>query len=134
MVASKKSADHNAITTAVGLMLFAGITTLYLFLRQATQRQSEKKLKRKDILKSILQNTAPVAASNELKLLPPGCHTCERRLDGNPLILTKDPLVADYIFNGSNRGNYVQRPASDDGLKKLGMFCSGIIWNNNTPL
>jgi cytochrome P450 len=43
-----------------------------------------------------------------------------------------DPKVADYIFNGRSQRNYTRRPASIEGLKKLGMHNQGLIWNNNT--
>jgi cytochrome P450 len=46
--------------------------------------------------------------------------------------VTQDPKVADYIFNGRYQRNYTRRPATIEGLKKLGMHNQGLIWNNNT--
>ncbi|CAB9503936.1 Protopine 6-monooxygenase [Seminavis robusta] len=85
-----------------------------------------------DLLESFLQKTAPVAASEELGLA--GTQTCERRLNGTPFILTKDPKIANYVFNdGKARTNYCLRPGEDRGLQKLHMFENGLIWNNDTP-
>jgi len=84
-----------------------------------------------DIIFSILKNTAPVAAADEL--VASGAMTCKRTLNGTKLLITKDPKVADYIFNGRSNTNYVRRPASVEGLKSLGMYNRGLIWNNSIP-
>lgn len=78
----------------------------------------------------VFEKCAPVVAASELAT-EPNTFSCENRLGGQQLIITADPVFADYIFSGNNKGNYVQRPASTDGLQKLGMFGRGLIWNND---
>lgn len=46
------------------------------------------------------------------------------------VVFTRDPLVADYVFIGPRNKNYVERWGNEDGLRTLGMYDAGIIWNN----
>eukprot|EP00971_Amphidinium_carterae_P228137 4525260-Amphidinium_carterae.1 len=46
------------------------------------------------------------------------------------VILTSDPKFAQHVFE-KNGKNYVQRMANNDGLSKLGMLNTGLIWNND---
>eukprot|EP00978_Attheya_sp_CCMP212_P049619 scaffold688127_cov67-Attheya_sp.AAC.2 len=76
--------------------------------------------RRLDLLDSIFEKSAPVAAAEALDAA--GSATCERLLDGRQLVITADAKVADYIFNGPANGNYVRRPAANEGLTQLGML------------
>lgn len=58
----------------------------------------------------------------------------ERRLGGRQILITADPVLANYVFNGPNKRNYVQRPASNEGLARLGMLNRGLIWNSDTAV
>jgi aromatase len=91
------------------------------------QQQSQK-----DILQQILERTAPIAASEELAA--EGGATCTRFLGGRQLVITADAEVANYVFNGPNKGNFIRRPAADEGLNELGMLRHGLIWNNDIPV
>ncbi|KAL7553947.1 hypothetical protein ACHAWF_018846 [Thalassiosira exigua] len=109
------------VTSAV--ILITGV----LYLSKPRRASSEG-----DILLSILDKTAPLAAAGELT--SSGSMTCVRKINGSVLVITKDPNIAHYIFKGKSRFNYVRRPASDEGLKRLGMYEQGLIWNNNTDI
>eukprot|EP01130_Rhizamoeba_saxonica_P007674 TRINITY_DN310_c0_g2_i3.p1 TRINITY_DN310_c0_g2~~TRINITY_DN310_c0_g2_i3.p1 ORF type:complete len:645 (+),score=105.68 TRINITY_DN310_c0_g2_i3:1230-3164(+) len=47
----------------------------------------------------------------------------------NDIIISRDYQVANDVY----RGNFRQRPATEYGLKMIGMDGNGIIWNNVTP-
>jgi hypothetical protein len=127
MASLENTLDANGVLSSIGLLLFVGTSIASLVRIGWSRREGEKRI---DILQSILEKTAPVAAAKELESLPKGCRTCERRLNGAPLIITKDHRVADYVFNGPSNKLYRLRPASDEGLNELGMLNRGLIWNN----
>eukprot|EP00956_Cyclotella_meneghiniana_P040727 scaffold203469_cov66-Cyclotella_meneghiniana.AAC.5 len=117
-------ADSSLVTALVGI---ATSCIVFRMLRW-------KLTSRDDIILSVLAKTAPDAASEQLS---DSVMTCERKLNGVNLIITKGmssgyPKVADYIFNGRSQKNYTRRPACIEGLKKLGMHEQGLIWNNAT--
>lgn len=111
-------------TSVVPTAAMGVIVTLFLMTQSRGNRH------KKDVLQSILVKSAPVAASDELASSE-GNLTCERRLNGKQFIITKDAELAAYIFNGPLKHNYVRRPASGEGLRRLGMYERGLIWNNN---
>jgi cytochrome P450 len=86
----------------------------------------------KDILQQILELSAPIAAANELASTE-GKATCTRFLGQRQLVITADAAAANYVFNGPNKGNFVRRPADEEGLHELGMLHHGLIWNNDLP-
>lgn len=51
-------------------------------------------------------------------------------INGRPVIVTSNPDVISHIF-GAGQAVYTQRFGEDDGLLRLGMHESGVIWNND---
>lgn len=50
------------------------------------------------------------------------------------LVITADAAVANYVFNGQNKENFVRRPGAEEGINELGMLHHGLIWNNDLPV
>jgi len=77
-----------------------------------------------------LYNGIPEASSYYLKKYGDTVHVW---VCGEPTIVTNNPTVARHIFK-NNGINYTSRLGYDTGLKHIGMFENGIIWNNNTKI
>ncbi|CAG8586746.1 4784_t:CDS:1, partial [Racocetra fulgida] len=52
-------------------------------------------------------------------------------MNGGYTIITCDAEFAQQILCGVNSKNFIIRMGNDDGLKEIGMYQSGIIWNND---
>ncbi|CAG8800088.1 23689_t:CDS:1, partial [Racocetra persica] len=52
-------------------------------------------------------------------------------MNGEYTIITCDAEFAQQILCGVNSKNFIIRMGNDDGLKEIGMYQNGIIWNND---
>ena len=103
----ESSLSRQRDSLALAATASAGLIIAMTWLLNRMRQQWEKR----DILQDILNDTAPVVAARELsreKEERSGSMSCERTLGGRQLIITADPKVADYIFNGTNKWNFVQ--------------------------
>jgi hypothetical protein len=52
-------------------------------------------------------------------------------MNGGYTILTCDANLIQEFLSGTNSTNFISRMGNDDGLKAIGMFKKGIVWNND---
>lgn len=87
----------------------------------------------------FMRSTVPEAASQaakaaRLQAAPRGRDKCipgvleASMIDGQPTLIVANRKLANQILESKN---FYQRPAADEGLKELGMYHRGIIWNND---
>jgi hypothetical protein len=80
-----------------------------------------------DYLDSFLTNGIPNTVA---KILHTKGDCIKIQVNNKPMIVTSNPTVATHVFK-TNPSNYIERFCDDDGLKLLGMYDQGVIWNNN---
>ncbi|CAI2166738.1 1022_t:CDS:1 [Funneliformis geosporum] len=54
-------------------------------------------------------------------------------INGGYTIASCDADFVQKILGGTHASNFISRTGNDDGLKAIGMYQKGIIWNNDVP-